>query len=97
MNKQELVAKLAEKSGMTKASANDAINGFTEVVKEALTAGDSIQLIGFGTFAVKERAAREARNPRTGEKVKIAASKSPVFKPGKALKDAVNVKKGKKK
>lgn len=97
MNKQDLVAKLADKAGLSKAGANEAITAFVDVVKEAVAGGDSVQLIGFGTFTSRERPAREARNPRTGEKVKIAAAKVPVFKAGKGFKEAMNVKKGKKK
>ena len=80
MNKNELVAKMAEK----------ALKAFTETVAEELKNGEKIQLVGFGTFEVAERPAREGRNPRTGETMKIAASKTPKFKAGKALKDAVN-------
>jgi DNA-binding protein HU-beta len=97
MNKQDLVAKVAEKAGLSKKDAEGAVSAFVDVVKETVAGGDAVQLIGFGTFASRERAAREARNPRTGEKIKIAAAKTPAFKPGKAFKDAVNVKKGKKK
>ena len=89
MNKTELIAKLAEK-GMSKKDAEKALNAFVEVVTDALKAGEKVQIVGFGNFDVKERAAREARNPRTGEKVSIGASKAPHFKAGKALKDAVN-------
>ena len=90
MNKGELVAALAAKTELTKKDSETALNGLIEVISEALTKGDKVQLIGFGTFEAKSRAARTARNPRTGESVKIAASKAPVFKAGKALKDAVN-------
>lgn len=97
MTKTELVAAIAEKSGLSKKAADSALNAFTESVQKALVAGDKVQLIGFGTFEVAERAAREGRNPQTGEVMKIAASKTPKFKAGKALKDVVNVpKKGKK-
>lgn len=95
MNKADLVAKVAEKAGLTKKDAEKAINAMVASVQEALAKKDKVQLIGFGTFEVKERAARTGRNPQTGEAIKIAASKAPVFKVGKALKDAVN--KGKKK
>ncbi len=95
MNKADLVAKVAEKAGLTKKDAEKAINAMVASVQEALVKKDKVQLIGFGTFEVKERAARTGRNPQTGEAIKIAASKAPVFKVGKALKDAVN--KGKKK
>ena len=90
MNKADLVAKVAEKAGLTKKDAEKAINAFVASVQEALVKKDKVQLIGFGTFEVKERAARTGRNPQTGEAIKIAASKAPVFKVGKALKDAVN-------
>ena len=99
MNKADLVAKVAEKSGVTKKDAEKAVAGIFAAVQEALVAGDKVQVLGFGTFEVKERAARTGRNPQTGEELQIAASKNPSFKPGKALKEAVNVKppKGKKK
>ena len=90
MNKAELVAKMAEKSGMTKKDTEVALNSFMASVEEALVAGEKVQLVGFGTFETRERAAREGRNPQTGETMKIAASKAPKFKAGKALKDAVN-------
>ena len=90
MNKGELVAALAAKTELTKKDSETALNGLIEVISEALTKGDKVQLIGFGTFEAKSRPARTARNPRTGESVKIAASKAPVLKAGKALKDAVN-------
>lgn len=90
MNKADLVGKVAEKAGLTKKDAEKAINAFVASVQEALVKKDKVQLIGFGTFEVKERAARTGRNPQTGETIKIAASKAPVFKVGKALKDAVN-------
>ena len=89
MNKNEFVAAIAEKSGLTKKDAEAALNAYTEVVTDALKAGDSVQLIGFGTFEVRERAARQGRNPLTGETIEIAAAKVPAFKPGKALKDAI--------
>ena len=90
MNKADLVAKVAEKAGLTKKDAEKAINAFVASVQEALVKKDKVQMIGFGTFEVKERAARTGRNPQTGDAIKIAASKAPVFKAGKALKDAVN-------
>ena len=90
MNKTELVAAVAEQAGLSKKDAEAAVKAFTEVVAEALKAGDKIQLVGFGTFEVSERAAREGRNPRTGETMTIEASKTPKFKAGKALKDLVN-------
>ena len=89
MNKNEFVAAIAEKSGLTKKDAEAALNAYTAVVTDALKAGDSVQLIGFGTFEVRERAARTGRNPHTGENIEIAAAKVPAFKPGKALKDAI--------
>ena len=90
MNKKELVAAVAEQAGLSKKDAEAAVKAFTDVVAEALKAGDKIQLVGFGTFEVSERAAREGRNPRTGETMTIEASKTPKFKAGKALKDLVN-------
>ena len=89
MNKNEFVAAIAEKSGLTKKDAEAALNAYTAVVTDALKAGDSVQLIGFGTFEVRERAARQGRNPLTGATIEIAAAKVPAFKPGKALKDAI--------
>ncbi len=99
MNKTELVAAIAEKTELSKKDSEKALKAFVEVVKEQLTKGDKIQLVGFGTFEVSQRAAREGRNPSTGKPMKIAATKAPKFKAGKALKEAVNtpVKKGKKK
>ncbi len=99
MNKSELVTALAAKTELSRKDAEKVISAFVDAVSDTLTAGDKIQLIGFGTFDVKDRPARTARNPRTGEEIKIAASKAPVFKAGKALKEKVNVpakKKGKK-
>ncbi len=91
MNKAELVAAVAEKTGSTKKEAEAAVNAFVSSVEDALVAGDKVQLIGFGTFEVRERKARQGRNPRKpGEVIEIAASKAPVFKAGKALKDSVN-------
>lgn len=90
MNKQELVAAMADKAGLTKKDAEEALKAFTEVVTAELKKGEKIQLVGFGTFEVSTRAAREGRNPQTGKSMKIAASKAPKFKAGKALKDAVN-------
>ncbi|MBR6222757.1 MAG: HU family DNA-binding protein [Lachnospiraceae bacterium] len=99
MNKTELVAAIAEQTELTKKDAEKALKAFTDVVTAELKKGEKIQLVGFGTFEVKDRPAREGRNPRTGETMKIKASKAPKFNPGKALKDAVNTpaKKGKKK
>ena len=94
MNKAELIAAVAEKTGFTKKNAEDAVNATMDVIQDALVAGEKVQLIGFGTFEVRQRKARTGRNPRKpGEVIKIAASKAPVFKAGKALKDAVNKKK----
>jgi DNA-binding protein HU-beta len=91
MNKSEFVAKVAEKTGFTKKDAEAAVNAFVSSVGDALAKGDKIQLIGFGTFETRERKARQGRNPRKpGEVIEIAASKAPVFKAGKALKDSVN-------
>ncbi len=90
MNKQELIEQVAINAGVSKTTASKAINGITDSITRALTSGDTVTLIGFGTFAVTERAARLGRNPRTGAELKIAARKVPSFKAGKALKDAVN-------
>ena len=90
MNKSELINALAEKTEFTKKDAEKSLNAFIEVINENLAKGEKIQLVGFGTFEVKDRPARVARNPRTGEEIKIAASKAPTFKAGKALKDKVN-------
>lgn len=90
MNKTELTANVAEKAGLTKKDAEKAVNALFESVQGALIEGDRVQVIGFGTFEVKERAARMGRNPRTGQDIEIPASRNPVFKAGKALKDAVN-------
>ncbi|MGN0779983.1 MAG: HU family DNA-binding protein [Aristaeellaceae bacterium] len=90
MNKTELTAALASKTGLSKKDAEKALNAFVDVVTEALTTGEKVQVVGFGSFEVKVRPARVARNPRTGEELHIEASKAPVFKAGKALKDAVN-------
>ena len=90
MNKGELVAALAEKTELSKKDSEAALNGLIDVISETIAKGEKVQLIGFGTFESKNRPARTARNPRTGEEVKIAASKAPVFKAGKALKDKVN-------
>ena len=90
MNKTELIAAIAEKTELSRKDAEKALKAFTEVVEEELKKGEKIQLVGFGTFEVSERAAREGRNPQTGETMQIAASKSPKFKAGKALKDLVN-------
>ena len=90
MNKTELVAAVAQKAELSKKDAEKAVAAVTAAITDALCAGDKVQLVGFGTFEVSERAAREGRNPQTGETMKIAASKAPKFKAGKALKDMVN-------
>ena len=90
MNKTELVAAMAEKTELSKKDAEKALKAFTDVVAEELKKGEKVQFVGFGTFEVAEREAREGRNPRTGETMTIAASKSPKFKAGKALKDSLN-------
>lgn len=88
-NKQELVDAIAQNSGLTKKDSTAALEAVLEAIKENLAKGESVQLIGFGTFEVRERAARKGRNPQTGEEITIAATKTPAFKAGKALKDAV--------
>lgn len=90
MNKSELVAHIAQQADMSKAKAELALKAITEGITETLASGGEVALVGFGTFKITERAARTGRNPRTGETLNIAASKNPSFKPGKALKDAVN-------
>lgn len=90
MNKTELIAAIAEKAELSKKDAESALKAFTDVVAEEMAKGEKVQLVGFGTFEVSERAAREGRNPQTGETMTIAASKNPKFKPGKALKDMIN-------
>lgn len=90
MTKVELVSKVAEKCGSTKKDAEKAITAVVDSITEALIAGEKVSLIGFGTFEVKERSAKEGVNPRTGEKIAIAARKVPTFKAGKALKDSVD-------
>ena len=92
MNKTELVDAMAKKAGLSKKDAEAALGAFTDTVAAALKKGDKVQLVGFGTFEVAKRAAREGKNPQTGEKIKIAACKAPKFKAGKALKDTVNKK-----
>ena len=89
MKKAEFVAKIAEKSGLTRKQAEMAVAAFTQTVAEALKEGDKVQLTGFGTFEVKDRPARSGRNPATGETIEIAASKAPVFKAGKGLKEEI--------
>ncbi len=90
MNKSELIDAIADKSELTKADAGRALDGFIEAVTEALKTGDSVALVGFGTFAVKQRAERKGRNPQTGAEITIKAATIPSFKAGKSLKDAVN-------
>ena len=90
MNKTELVAAIAEQAELSKKDAQKALEAFTDIVAKELKDGGQVQVVGFGTFKVSERAAREGRNPQTGETMSIKASKAPKFKAGKALKDAVN-------
>ena len=92
MNKSDLIAAIAAKTGDTKKGAEASLNAFVDVVTNALVKGDKVQLVGFGSFEVRKRAARKGRNPQTKEEIKIPASKAPVFKAGKALKDLVNKK-----
>ena len=92
MNKSDLIAAVAAKTGDTKKNAEASLDAFIEVVTESLVKGDKVQLVGFGSFEVRKRAARKGRNPQTKEEIKIPASKAPVFKAGKALKDLVNKK-----
>jgi len=92
MNKAELIAKIAEESKLTKKAAETALDAFVTSVEEALKNGEKVQLVGFGTFEVRQRAARKGRNPQTKAEIKIPASKAPVFKAGKALKELVNKK-----
>ena len=90
MNKAELIDAVADSADISKAAAARAVDGMVTAITGALQSGDQVAMIGFGTFSVKDRAARTGRNPRTGEAIQIKASKNPVFKAGKALKDAVN-------
>lgn len=90
MNKSELIDAIAEGADISKAAASRALDSAIDTVTNALKGGDQVTIVGFGTFQVRDRAARTGRNPRTGEEIKIAAAKVPAFKPGKALKDAVN-------
>ena len=90
MNKTELVAAMAEQTNLSKKDVEAALKAFIDVVAEELKKGEKVQLVGFGTFEVSERAAREGRNPQTGETMQIKASKTPKFKAGKALKDMLN-------
>jgi DNA-binding protein HU-beta len=90
MNKGELVAAVSDKIGLTRGQAGDAIDAAIDVITGALKKGDEVKIVGFGTFVVTDRAAGEARNPRTGEKVSVPASRTPKFRAGAGLKDAVN-------
>lgn len=90
MNKNELIAEVADKSGLTKAKAAEALDAFIEVVSKSMSKGDEVRLVGFGTFCTVHRKATEGRNPRTGAVIKIAASNKPKFKPGKQLSEMVN-------
>ena len=90
MNKSELIAAISAKTGETQKEAEATLNAFVEVITDALVEGDKVQLVGFGSFEVRKRAARKGRNPQTKEEIKIPASKAPVFKAGKALKDLIN-------
>jgi DNA-binding protein HU-beta len=90
VNKNELVTAVAQSAGLAKTDAGKAVDAVFDAITGALKAGGDVRLVGFGTFSVTTRAASEGRNPRTGQKIKIAASKQPKFKPGKGLKDAVN-------
>ena len=92
MNKSDLIAAIAAKTEKKKKDAEATLNAFVDVVTDALVKGDKVQLVGFGTFEVRKRAARKGRNPQTKEEIKIPASKAPVFKAGKALKELVNKK-----
>ena len=92
MNIPDLIAAIAAKTGSTKKDAEATLNAFVDVVTDSLVKGDKVQLVGFGSFEVRKRAARKGRNPQTKEEIKIPASKAPVFKAGKALKDLVNKK-----
>ena len=90
MNKGELVIALAEKTGSSKKAAADSLNALIDIITDTMKNGDKVQLVGFGTFEVKQRAARKGHNPQTKEEIKIPATKAPVFKAGKALKDLIN-------
>jgi len=90
MNKNELISKVADSSGLSKTDAGSAVDSIIESIIGAMKSGDDVRLVGFGTFSVSDRAASEGRNPRTGEKINIPASKQPKFKAGKGLKDALN-------
>ena len=90
MNKADFIASVADNAELSKADAGRAVDAMVETITKALKKGDSVTLVGFGTFSIRKRAARTGRNPRTGQTIKIKASKNPAFKAGKALKDAVN-------
>ncbi len=90
MNKTDLISVMAEKSGLTKKDSEKALNSFIEAVEEALVKGEKVQLVGFGTFEVRERSARKGRNPQTGEEIDIPAASVPAFKAGKALRESIN-------
>ncbi len=90
MNKTELIGEVAKKAGLTKKDTEKVINSFIDVVQESLSGGDTVAILGFGTFVARERPAREGRNPRTGEPIQIPAAKVPVFRPGRGLRDAVS-------
>lgn len=90
MNKSELINAIAEQADLTKADAGRALDAVQKAIENTLIAGDSVTLVGFGTFGVKDRAERTGRNPQTGREITIAATKVPFFKPGKSLKDAIN-------
>jgi len=90
MNKAELIAQVAEKSDLTKKDAERAVSALIETVEEALVRGDRVQLVGFGTFEIRERAARKGRNPQTGREINIAATRVPVFKAGKSLREVIS-------
>ncbi len=92
MTKANLISNVAEKTGMTKKDSEIAVSATIDAITEAMVAGEKVQIVGFGTFEVRERAAKEALNPKTKEKIQIEAKKAPAFKAGKALKEAVNVK-----
>ncbi len=90
MNKSELVGKIAEQTGMTKKDTEKVVNAFVNVVQDTLSGGDTVAILGFGTFLARERPAREGRNPRTGETIQIPASRVPVFRPGRGFKTSVS-------
>ena len=90
MNKADLISKVAEKTDFTKKDAEKAVSAILASIEEALSNGEKVQLVGFGTFEIRNRAARKGRNPQTGQEIKIAAAKVPVFKAGKALREAVS-------